>query len=62
MYRGKHIRPTFTQDNHWSFSGLGVSMSRSCIVNAIFFTAFEFTKKRINGMTYDDELLRANDA
>ncbi|CAN9256963.1 unnamed protein product [Alternaria alternata] len=39
---------------------LGVSMSRSCIVNAIFFTAFEFTKKRINGMSYDEELLRAN--
>jgi hypothetical protein len=35
-------------------------MSRSCIVNAIFFTAFEFTKKRINGMSYDEELLRAN--
>lgn len=36
-------------------------MSRSCIVNAIFFTAFEFLKKRINSMTYDEELLRAYD-
>jgi solute carrier family 25 carnitine/acylcarnitine transporter 20/29 len=44
------------------YRGLGVSMSRSCVVNAIFFTAFEFTKKRINGMTYDEELLREHDA
>jgi solute carrier family 25 carnitine/acylcarnitine transporter 20/29 len=42
--------------------GLGVSMSRSCVVNAIFFTAFEFTKKRINGMTVDEELLREHEA
>ena len=33
-------------------------MSRSCVVNAIFFTAFEILKKRINGMTFDEELLR----
>jgi solute carrier family 25 carnitine/acylcarnitine transporter 20/29 len=43
------------------YRGLGVSMSRSCIVNAIFFTAFEYSKKRINQMTVDEELLRAND-
>lgn len=36
-------------------------MSRSCVVNAIFFTAFEFTKKRVNHMTVDEELLQAND-
>ena len=33
-------------------------MGRSCVVNAIFFTAFEFTKKRINGLTVDEALLR----
>jgi uncharacterized membrane protein len=40
--------------------GLGVSMGRSCVVNAIFFSAFEFTKKRINRITYDEEVLRLN--
>jgi len=40
------------------FQGLGVSMSRSCVVNAIFFTAFELSKKRINRLSVDDELLR----
>ncbi len=29
------------------YRGLGVSMSRSCVVNAIFFSSFEFIKKRI---------------
>ncbi|KAG5977834.1 hypothetical protein E4U55_006517 [Claviceps digitariae] len=35
------------------YRGLGVSMSRSCLVNAIFFSSFEFVKKRIK--TLDDE-------
>jgi hypothetical protein len=35
-------------------------MSRSCVVNAIFFSAFEFTKKRINRISYDEDLLRQN--
>ncbi|KAF5553048.1 mitochondrial carrier [Fusarium mexicanum] len=35
------------------YRGLGVSMSRSCVVNAIFFSSFEFVKKHINQM--DDE-------
>jgi solute carrier family 25 carnitine/acylcarnitine transporter 20/29 len=43
------------------YRGLGVSMSRSCVVNAIFFTAFEFSKKRINRLTVDEEFLHAND-
>ncbi|KAI9867175.1 MAG: hypothetical protein M1813_009453 [Trichoglossum hirsutum] len=30
------------------YRGLGVSMGRSCVVNAIFFSSFEFIKKRIN--------------
>jgi solute carrier family 25 carnitine/acylcarnitine transporter 20/29 len=32
-------------------------MGRSCVVNAIFFTAFEFTKKRINRISVNEELL-----
>lgn len=36
-------------------------MSRSCVVNAIFFSAFEFSKKRINNMDVDEELLREHD-
>ncbi|KAH6997191.1 mitochondrial carrier domain-containing protein [Ilyonectria destructans] len=35
------------------YRGLGVSMSRSCVVNAIFFSSFEFIKKHIN--TLDEE-------
>ncbi|SPJ86854.1 related to carnitine/acylcarnitine translocase [Fusarium torulosum] len=35
------------------YRGLGVSMSRSCVVNAIFFSSFEFIKKHIQQM--DDE-------
>ncbi|KAL1901466.1 hypothetical protein Sste5346_001873 [Sporothrix stenoceras] len=30
------------------YRGLGVSMSRSCVLNAIFFSSFEFWKKRID--------------
>ncbi|CAM1509154.1 Fc.00g028930.m01.CDS01 [Cosmosporella sp. VM-42] len=37
------------------YRGLGVSMSRSCVVNAIFFSSFEFIKKHIK--TLDDEKL-----
>lgn len=33
-----------------TMAGLGVSMARSCITNAIFFSAFEFVKKRINAL------------
>lgn len=35
------------------YRGLGVSMSRSCVVNAIFFSSFEFIKKHIK--TMDDD-------
>lgn len=32
------------------YRGLGVSMGRSCLVNAIFFSSFEFIKKHIKSM------------
>jgi hypothetical protein len=35
------------------YRGLGVSMTRSCVVNAIFFSSFEFIKKHIKEL--DDE-------
>ncbi|KAL6855074.1 hypothetical protein ACO1O0_006212 [Amphichorda felina] len=38
------------------YRGLGVSMSRSCVVNAIFFSSFEFIKKHIK--TMDDNALK----
>lgn len=38
------------------YRGLGVSMSRSCVVNAIFFSSFEFIKKHIK--TMDDDALK----
>jgi hypothetical protein len=62
MYRGMTVHTTAFGTQSLTPPGLGVSMSRSCVVNAIFFTAFEFTKKRINGMTVDEELLREFDA
>ncbi|KAJ5038139.1 uncharacterized protein L3040_007008 [Drepanopeziza brunnea f. sp. 'multigermtubi'] len=36
--------------NKRMYRGLGVSMGRSCVVNSIFFSAFEFTKKKINAI------------
>lgn len=33
------------------YRGLGVSMGRSCVVNAVFFSSFEFLKKRINTLS-----------
>lgn len=30
------------------YRGLGISMLRSCLVNAMFFSGFEFLKKQIN--------------
>jgi len=35
------------------YRGLGVSMVRSCAVNAIFFSSFEFIKRHIE--TRDDD-------
>ncbi|KAL0940766.1 mitochondrial carrier protein [Colletotrichum truncatum] len=32
------------------YRGLGVSMGRSCAVNALFFSAFEFMKKHVNSL------------
>ena len=32
------------------YRGLGVSMGRSAAVNAVFFSAFEFFKKKVNNM------------
>ncbi|KAF2117757.1 mitochondrial carrier domain-containing protein [Lophiotrema nucula] len=58
--RDKATRPKIQFFNRRMYRGLGVSMSRSCVVNAIFFSAFEFTKKRINRITVDEELLREN--
>lgn len=55
---GKANRPKIQFLNPRMYRGLGVSMSRSCVVNAIFFSAFEFTKSRINGLEVDEELLR----
>jgi solute carrier family 25 carnitine/acylcarnitine transporter 20/29 len=57
----KATRPKIQFMNPRMYRGLGVSMSRSCVVNAIFFTAFEFSKKRINQMSVDEELLGANE-
>jgi hypothetical protein len=35
------------------YRGLGVSMGRSCAVNALFFSAFEFIKKHVSAMEDD---------
>lgn len=36
--------------NRRLYRGLGVSMGRSCLVNSIFFSSFEFVKKKINAL------------
>jgi hypothetical protein len=36
--------------NKRMYRGLGVSMGRSCLVNSIFFSSFEFIKKKVNGL------------
>ena len=36
--------------NKRMYRGLGVSMGRSCVVNSIFFSAFEFIKGEINDL------------
>ncbi|KAK0651461.1 mitochondrial carrier domain-containing protein [Cercophora newfieldiana] len=55
MYsKGQKVEPVkiqFFQRN--MYRGLGVSMGRSCAVNAVFFSSFEFLKKRIKAM--DDQ-------
>lgn len=52
MYsKGQKVEPVkiaFFQRN--MYRGLGVSMGRSCAVNAVFFSSFEFLKKRIKAM------------
>ena len=52
MYaKGEKVQPVKIQffQRHM-YRGLGVSMGRSCAVNAIFFSSFEFLKKRINAL------------
>lgn len=52
-YRGIKNETFFKKRSEWLtyiFVGLGVSVLRSCIINAIFFSNFEFLKKRINAL------------
>ena len=37
------------------YRGIGVSMSRSCVINMIFFSVFEMMKKKVNRLELDDE-------
>ncbi|KAF2002728.1 mitochondrial carrier [Amniculicola lignicola CBS 123094] len=55
--KDKAARPKVQYFHPRMYRGLGVSMSRSCVINAIFFSAFEFTKKRVNRLSVDEELL-----
>ncbi|KAI9753461.1 MAG: hypothetical protein M4579_005145 [Chaenotheca gracillima] len=49
--KGKVVKsPKIQFFNRRMYRGLGVSMARSCVVNAIFFSSFEFIKKRINAL------------
>lgn len=43
-------KPKIQFSNKRMYRGIGVSMSRSAIVNAIFFSVFEFLKKHINAL------------
>ncbi|KAK0674698.1 mitochondrial carrier domain-containing protein [Cercophora samala] len=59
MYsKGQKVEPVkiaFFQRN--MYRGLGVSMGRSCAVNAVFFSSFEFLKKRIKAMDEQNQQL-----
>ncbi|KAK0107287.1 hypothetical protein ONS95_003986 [Cadophora gregata] len=50
--RGEKVKkaPKIQFFNKRMYRGLGVSMGRSCVVNSIFFSAFEFIKKQINSI------------
>jgi len=50
--KGETVRraPKIQFLNKRMYRGLGVSMGRSCVVNSIFFSCFEFIKKHINAM------------
>lgn len=37
------------------YRGLGVSMARSCVLNAIFFSSFEFWKKYLGDEEKDSQ-------
>ncbi|KAI1165487.1 mitochondrial carrier protein [Nemania serpens] len=52
MYsKGQHVPiPKIQFFRRDMYRGLGVSMGRSAAVNAVFFSAFEFFKKRINAL------------
>lgn len=55
MYsKGQKVKPVKVEffKKHM-YRGLGVSMGRSCAVNAIFFSSFEFWKKHINALPDD---------
>lgn len=60
MYTGVWIVILFHTSTTNAFAGLGVSMSRSCILNAIFFSAFEAVKSYINGLEVDERSLSKN--
>jgi len=52
MYsKGQKVQPVKVEFfKRQMYRGLGVSMGRSCAVNAIFFSSFEFLKKRIKAL------------
>ncbi|CCU77261.1 mitochondrial carrier protein [Blumeria hordei DH14] len=49
LSRGQPIpkAPKIEFNNKRMYRGLGVSMGRSCLVNSVFFSAFEFVKKQV---------------
>ncbi|EME44818.1 hypothetical protein DOTSEDRAFT_72300 [Dothistroma septosporum NZE10] len=49
----KRTRPDIKFFQSGSYRGLGVSVLRSCIINMIFFSNFEFIKKNINALEVD---------
>ncbi|KAB8596093.1 hypothetical protein FH972_025802 [Carpinus fangiana] len=49
------VKPTQIQFfNRRMYRGLGVSMTRSCLINAMFFSVFELMKKQINRLDHLD--------
>ncbi|KAF2809343.1 mitochondrial carrier [Mytilinidion resinicola] len=56
-HKDRTVVPKIQYGRMSMYQGLTVSMTRSCILNAIFFSLFEYTKKGINRLEVNEELL-----
>lgn len=51
--KGQHVPMPKIDYFKGNYRGLGASLTRTCIINMIFFSVFEFLKKEINALDWD---------